>query len=237
MQSRLEQFIEWLEQSKTHEDLQRATEELRELYDVKHIVYHWVNSKGERYGAGTYTPEWVERYLEMDYLRMDPVIIGCLQRFNPVNWKDLDWTAKAAKAMFADALAYGIGNQGLSLPMRGPSGQFAIFTLNKETNDEEWDAFIEKNQRDLTIIAHEFNKRALHFKTVPEDFQKPSLSPRELSAMTLLAKGMSRGQAAAELSISEHTFRVYVEGSRHKLGALNTTHAVACAIKEGLIVV
>ena len=64
MQSRLEQFIEWLEQSKTHEDLQRATEELRELYDVKHIVYHWVNSKGERYGAGTYTPEWVNDILK-----------------------------------------------------------------------------------------------------------------------------------------------------------------------------
>jgi len=237
MRNRLEQFIECIDQSTTLEDLQRGTEDLRELYEVDHVIYHWVNSKGERYGAGTYSQEWVERYLEMDYLRMDPVIIGCLQRFTPVNWKDLDWTAKAAKAMFADALAYNVGNQGLSIPMRGPSGQFAVFTLNSTATDDEWDEFITKNQRDLTIIAQEFNKRALHFELTPEDVQKPALSPRELSSMTLLAKGMSRGQAAAELSISEHTFRVYVEGARHKLGALNTTHAVARAIKEGLIVV
>jgi DNA-binding CsgD family transcriptional regulator len=39
------------------------------------------------------------------------------------------------------------------------------------------------------------------------------------------------------LQISEYTLRVYVEGARHKLGALNTTHAVARALTKGLIVV
>ena len=55
--------------------------------------------------------------------------------------------------------------------------------------------------------------------------------------MTLLAIGYSRAQAADTLSISEHTLRVYVESARFKLGALNTTHAVARAISRGLVVV
>ena len=38
------------------------------------------------------------------------------------------------------------------------------------------------------------------------------------------------------MSISEHTLRVYIESARHKLGALNTTHAVARALSTGLIV-
>jgi DNA-binding CsgD family transcriptional regulator len=63
------------------------------------------------------------------------------------------------------------------------------------------------------------------------------LSPRELGAMTLLAKGFSRAQTADEMQISEHTLRVYIEAARHKLGALNTTHAVARALSRGLIVV
>ena len=38
------------------------------------------------------------------------------------------------------------------------------------------------------------------------------------------------------LAISEHTLRAYIEGARLKLGALNTVHAVARAVAEGLIV-
>ena len=64
-----------------------------------------------------------------------------------------------------------------------------------------------------------------------------ALSPREIDAMTLLAVGYSRAQVANELSISEHTLRVYIESARFKLGAMNTTHAVARAMNQGLIVV
>ena len=55
--------------------------------------------------------------------------------------------------------------------------------------------------------------------------------------MTLLAIGYSRAQVAETLAISEHTLRVYIESARFKLGAANTTHAVARALSRGLIVV
>ncbi len=55
--------------------------------------------------------------------------------------------------------------------------------------------------------------------------------------MTLLALGYNRAQVAHSLSISEHTLRVYIESARAKLGAQNTTHAIATALSRGLIVV
>jgi DNA-binding CsgD family transcriptional regulator len=55
--------------------------------------------------------------------------------------------------------------------------------------------------------------------------------------MTLIAIGYNRAQVADTLSISEHTLRVYIESARFKLGALNTTHAVARALSRGLIIV
>jgi len=55
--------------------------------------------------------------------------------------------------------------------------------------------------------------------------------------MTFLAMGYSRSQVANTLSISEHTLRVYIESARFKLGAANTTHAVARALQHGLIIV
>lgn len=233
----LDGYIDRLQSANSLEGLQFATEELRDHYGILHVVYHWVNSQGERFGAGTYSHEWVDRYLEKDYLRIDPVIIGCFQRFHPTDWKSLDWSTKAAKAFFAEAVEFGVGNQGYTIPMRGPNGQFAVFTVTHDCDDDAWDSFIQANGRDLMVIAHEFNKVALDFELGEEGMAMPALSPRELSAMTYLAKGFSRSQAAAELKISEHTLRVYIESARHKLGALNTTHAVARALSGGIIVV
>ena len=233
----LENTTEQLRHANTLEDLKDITERLRDHYAVRHVVYHWVNSKGERFGAGTYSTEWVDRYLEKDYLRMDPVIFGCFQRFHPVNWKQLDWTGKAASAFLKEAIAFGVGNQGYTILVRGPNGQFALFTLSTCASDEDWENFINLNARDLMILAHEFNKQALEFENGCDSVPNPGLSPRELATMTYLAKGFSRAQAADELNISEHTLRVYIEAARHKLGAMNTTHAVARALSSGLIVV
>lgn len=231
-----ETVFEIVQSSNDIAGLQRATEALRERLGVAHVVYHWVNSKGERFGAGTYSQHWVDRYLECDYLRMDPVIIGGLQRFDPYDWKELDWSGRAAAAFLREAISHGVGNQGYTVPIRGPLGQFALFTVSDHCDDLAWAAFIAENQRELILVAHEFNRKALDFE-VGGTMEVPALSPRELAAMSYLARGMNRAQAAAEMDISEHTLRVYIEAARHKLGALNTTHAVARALSKGLIVV
>ncbi len=233
----MEAILEELEQASELENMQGISEALRDVFKVDHLVYHWVSSNGEQYGCGTYDPEWVQHYLDKDYLRVDPVVVGCYQRFHPVDWKRLDWSSKAARAFQADAIANGVGNQGYSVPIRGPNGQFALFTVSHNCDDATWARFTESNRRDLILIAHYFNQKALDFE--PERAPEPAqpLSPREVDAMTLLAIGYSRAQVADTLSISEHTLRVYIEAARFKLGAMNTTHAVARALSRGLIVV
>lgn len=232
-----EKFLETLEQAKDLADLQTASENLRDQLKVSHVVYHWVSATGEQYGCGTYDPKWVERYLEKDYLRVDPVIQGCYQRFHPVDWKQLDWSAKASREFLIDASKYGLGNQGYSVPVRGPKGQFALFTVNHLADDAEWEKFAEQNRRDLILIAYGYNQKALEFEGDAETGPSKALSPREVDAMTLLAVGYNRAQVASALSISEHTLRVYIESARFKLGAMNTTHAVARAMSQGFIVV
>ncbi|KUF09393.1 helix-turn-helix transcriptional regulator [Pseudoponticoccus marisrubri] len=233
----LDGLLERLECAEGLEDLQIAIEDLRDSYGVDHMVYHWVSSSGEQYGCGTYPLDWINRYVEKGYLRIDPVVSGCYQRFHPVDWKRLDWSSKAARAFLQDAIGHGVGNQGFSIPIRGPNGQFALFTLSTTCSDAEWEEFTETNRRDLILLAHYFNQKALEFEPGRAPDPAQPLSPREIEAMTLLAIGYNRAQAADTLSISEHTLRVYVESARFKLGALNTTHAVARALSRGLIVV
>ncbi len=210
---------------------------LRDQFQIDHVVYHWVSADGEQYGFGTYDPAWAQRYSEKEYLRIDPVIVGCFQRFDPVDWKRLDWSSKAAQAFRKDAIAHGVGNQGFSIPIRGPNGQLALLTASHTTDDESWAEFMEAHQREWILIAHYLNQKALQLEKgrTPEPVR--ALSPRETDALTYLGMGYSRGQVADLLNISEHTLRAYIESARFKLGALNTTHAVARAITEGLIVV
>ena len=234
--TKLEDMRDHINRATALEELQRVVEALRDHYKINHVVYHWVNSVGERYVAGTYSEEWVDQYVENDYVRIDPVVTGCFQRFDPVNWKQLDWSKKLSRDFMQEAIRFGVGTQGFTVPIRGPNGQFALFTVNDTVDDVTWESFIEDHKSDLILIAHAFNERALAFEE-GSTLSLPSLSPRELSAMTLLAKGLSRAQAAEAMKISEHTLRVYIEAARHKLGAINTTHAVARALAMGLIVV
>ena len=153
MKRQLESFLEELERVSTLDEMQACTEALRDIYEIDHIVYHWVSSAGEQYGCGTYSDTWRDHYIAQDYLRVDPVIIGCYQRFHPVDWKRLDWTSKGARAFLKDALEHGVGTQGFTIPIRGPNGQFALFTLNHTCDDARWAEFTEAHRRDLILIA------------------------------------------------------------------------------------
>ena len=130
-QLKLDQFLSKLGEADALDQIQGLITGLRDSLRVDHIVYHWVRAEGEQYGFGTYDPAWVQRYVDQEYLRTDPVVLGCFQRFHPVDWKRLDWTSRAAKAFRKDAIAHGIGNQGFSIPIRGPNGQFARFRLER----------------------------------------------------------------------------------------------------------
>ncbi len=233
----LERFLERLGAVQTLEALNDEIVALRDLFEVEHLVYHSVNSTGEQYAALTYSPEWVDRYMTEDYARIDPVVQGCYRRFHPVDWKRLDWSGKAAREFLGEAVDSGVGNQGFSVPIRGPSGQFALFTVSHNSSDAAWQSYTEHHMQDLILVSHFVNQKALVLERGSDDTETPSLSPRETDALTMLALGYSRAQAADSLSISEHTLRVYIESARFKLTAMNTTHAVAKALTRGLLVV
>lgn len=238
MKEKLEGLISGLQQATTHAELQQSIVRLRDLYEVEHVVYHSVNRAGQQYAALTYKPEWVDRYIEMDYARIDPVVQGCYQRFHPVDWKRLDWSGKSVRSFMGEALDAGVGNQGLSVPIRGPNGQFALFTASACATDGQWASYSRDHVADLILVAHFVNQKALEIDQAEDDPDTvKKLSPREIDALSLLAVGYSRSQAADSLSISEHTLRVYIESARHKLGASNTTHAVAKAIAAGQIII
>jgi LuxR family transcriptional regulator, quorum-sensing system regulator RaiR len=235
MQARLEAFLERVEHTKTFEDLQACVADLRGIFDVNHVVYHSVNREGQPYALATYDAEWAHYYESEKLYQIDPVVLSAFQRFHPFNWKSLDWDRKASRQFMRDAIDGGVGNQGLSLPIRGPHGEFALFSVSHACTDAEWLKFNTDNKPSLMIVGHYLHQAARRIEHLDQHPAHVTLSPREVDALAYLGTGLNRSRVAENLKISEHTLRVYIESARFKLGAMNTTHAVALALSRGLI--
>jgi DNA-binding CsgD family transcriptional regulator len=234
-QARLEAFLEGLQRTTSIEDLRGAVIGLREIFEIEHVVYYTVNQRGEQFGAVSYDPAWVKRYIEADYQAVDPVVQGVKNRFTGVNWKGLDWSRPASRAFLRESVDAGVGNQGFTLPIWGPQGELAVMTLNHRANDAQWASFIKANMRDMLLVSHLVHQEGKRIHAEGLAATLPELAPRERDVLLLLSTGRSRGAVADALKISENTLRAYVDSARHKLGALNTTHAIALALTRGVI--
>jgi DNA-binding CsgD family transcriptional regulator len=68
-----------------------------------------------------------------------------------------------------------------------------------------------------------------------ETWKLPSISKRELECLKLTANGYTSDQIAQLLKLSVHTANQYLTNTTQKLNAVNRMHAVAKALRLGLI--
>ncbi|MGG7564653.1 helix-turn-helix transcriptional regulator [Rhodovulum sp. DZ06] len=240
MTDRIQQIVEALPEEADPVALAGLLDRLRGLYDVDNAIYYALSLGGDRageeFGAMTYAPEWHQRYEEVNYRELDPVVQAAGHGFAPVEWRTLDWTGRPIRRFLAEAHEYRVGNHGLTVPIHGPQGQLAMFTISKACTDSEWATLIPEISQDVLLLSHYIHRQVME-TTGAEAAAGPTqkLSPRERDVLTMISAGRRRAQIADALGISESTLRVYIDSARHKLGALNTFHAVALAMKTGAI--
>lgn len=235
MMTWVDTFLDRLEQTTSLAEIQDLVVGLRDDLGVEHAIYHIAGDTGREYGALTYDPEWVKHYITSKYMRVDPVVNAAFQSTGPVDWRTLNWKPRAARQLIGEAVDEGVGKQGYTVPIRGANGQFAMFSVTSFDRESAWDAFGRDNLRQMTLVGHYIHMRANELMAPLQPQQKVDLSPRERDVLSLLATGAGRPEAADRLGISEHTLRAYIDTARLKLGAMNTTHAVAAALMRGLI--
>jgi LuxR family transcriptional regulator, quorum-sensing system regulator SinR len=62
-----------------------------------------------------------------------------------------------------------------------------------------------------------------------------TITRREIEALSWSAEGKTIEDIAVLMKIAQETVKAHLDSARHKLGALNRIHAVAKAIRAGLI--
>ncbi len=233
--TKLDSFLGQLETVNKAGNIQGMIEALQNTYSVANVVYHALNLDEGPFVALTYSRKWMAHYQNKKYIRVDPVVKKATQQFHPLDWNRLDWSSRGSKAFLGDAISAGVGNQGLSIPIRGRNGQFALFTINDNESDANWSKFVAENQRDMMLISHHLHQKANEILCREDEPELAKLSVREADALTYLSRGLNRAKVAEKMQISEHTLRVYIDAARHKLGGLNLIHAISIAQSKSLI--
>jgi DNA-binding NarL/FixJ family response regulator len=90
------------------------------------------------------------------------------------------------------------------------------------------------------LIAPTVTKRLIeHFiRTAPPSAppaELDELTPREVEVLTLMARGLSNGEIAADLVLSEATVKTHVKHVLAKLGVRDRVQAVVFAYEAGLV--
>ena len=181
-----------------------------------------------------YPDEWQARYVEQRFQNKDPTLLVASHSIAPVDWQRLRGEA-SFKTIFSAAQDFGISEQGLTIPVRGPYGDIGLFSVTRNCSDREWKLLKPKILGELQHAAVHLHDHVVRSHALTQTLTHPSLSAREVEILQWVAAGKTYQDVGDILSISSRTVEVHLRSSRSKLGALTTSQAVGRAIGLGLI--
>ncbi len=206
-------------------------------YGLEHLVYFSINLPLQTdgpYYATTYTPQWVSHYFANDYAKIDPALHRTLGGILPIDWATIDKRDKSIQRFFGEAIEFGVGNQGLSFPIRGLNRETAVFSLAVNASDVEWQSYSRHYMRDFQIIGNFLHNRMIEALGIDTSPGSPLLA-REIECLRWAAVGKTKWETGECLGISERTVKFHLDQARHKLNCMNVTQAVAKALAIGII--
>lgn len=233
-------FVHDLDRARNLEDI--TTQVMRHLsqFGAEHVVAGTIPGPGPNRRQqlshslfANWPAAWLERYLARNYVLKDPIILQAKSKAAPFFWQELAPIMDAdpvAKRIMEEAADFNLV-QGFTTSLLTLDGQAVGFSLGGrrfEANPE--------TRGILTLIASYAIGRAiaLNQESSPEK-GKITLSAREREALQWASEGKADWEIGEVMNISEHGADKHMRAVRTKLGASNRTHAVAEAIRRGLI--
>jgi DNA-binding CsgD family transcriptional regulator len=187
--------------------------------------------------ATTISGKWMERYDRMHYFNVDPRFQICLHYVTPFLWDSRKAFAPQASAFLEDAARHGM-RSGITLPLRSPMGENAMFGVESPLSELPDDQRLQLAVGRMYLFASHFHDRFFHNlrkQAIGTDVRPPHASRRELEVLTLAARGHSSKRIGRELGISESTANFHIASVKHKFGVRTRSQAIAQAVHAGLI--
>jgi len=235
-----ERFVDLRDEYRGSEDKRQFFQDLVEPFGLGHVTYFGVfpqwNADQSHQLMTTYSKNWETHYFERKYDRLDPVLVQAMRGVLPFDWDQISKEDRAVRDFFGEAGEFGIPENGLSIPVRGPTGDMALFSVTSATmSKREWSAMKGFVLPDLIYLAHLVHTEVTNTLRNPKGIDPQRLTPREKEALSWSARGKTSWEIAVILGLSEKTVDFYLKNAIFKLGAANKTQAVSKAIAQGVL--
>ena len=229
-----------LEMDLTDQTLDGFIDYVRGHYGLANVAYLCPSFRGrsisDPFANMTYSDAWIEHYKSQSYASIDPVINVGARSLLPVDWARLPRGGKKIQRLFDEAREAGVGQHGVTIPVRGPTnGLWALFIATSNETETNWNARRFELVRDLVHVAHYVHQRAYNLHVEEDQVDLNAITKREIEALEWSAEGKSLADIAVLMRISLETVKAHLDSARFKLSALNRVHAVTKAIRAGLI--
>lgn len=174
---------------------------------------------------------WMARYLELDYVHVDPVCRRLLSHDMPFLWKDAPYDRDDARArqVMNEAPAFGL-DEGFAVPIYTTHGFQAAVTFSAKRLDLD-----PKARSALHLVGIYAHNAARAIIVGDPRRRRRKLSNREVECLKWASAGKSSWEISAILAISERTTNQYIASAALKLNAVNRTQAVAEALRLKII--
>ncbi|WP_372893341.1 autoinducer binding domain-containing protein [Rhodosalinus sp.] len=194
------------------------------------------SNQGERqiHGYVTYPDAWKRHYAECGFQNIDPTLITAGRSIAPVDWRRLEHERHYV-TVFEAARDFGIGDRGVTIPVRGPYGDVGLLSVTKDCALPQWDDLVPAIMGDLQSAAVHLHDSVMRSHAVSRALRHPALSTREVEILQWTAAGKSQQDIGDILGISYRTVEVHLRSARSKLFALTTPQAVARAVGLGFV--
>jgi DNA-binding CsgD family transcriptional regulator len=207
----------------------------------RYFAYHLVRPpEGARrsYYIANYPVEWVERYVERGYINRDPVVIAATRALIPFSWQNLRGNrsfSESERLIFDEGGEFQI-RDGVSVPLRGPSHAFALFSVGMSTRPRKGAAVLPYIVHEVQIFAAYLHDVVMRHLYKASTDLTVALSPRERECLLWTARGKTAWEISVILGISDEAVTFYIKAACRKLQVHSKTHATVVAIMRGIIV-
>jgi LuxR family quorum sensing-dependent transcriptional regulator len=231
-------FVQRLQQLTDYDEICRLITKELEWFGFTHVssiaLPHPGQDQSECLLMNTRPQDYVDRYIEKNYVVRDPVMTELRQTLSPFSWGDIRERRDLSKSerLILDEAREFDAHDGLTIPIITRSGSVSIFCpcgLDPDMSQRARAAL-----EIIGIYAHHALKRAVLQNQRAEAAHTP-LTPREREIMQWVACGKTDEEIADILSISTTTVTTHVEHAKQKLDAFRRTYAVVQAIRCGEI--
>jgi LuxR family quorum sensing-dependent transcriptional regulator len=234
------EYIELIQKARTPEDVCRALIDVTKRFGLTALLAGTVpgqDTPGEEQRGHVllcdWPHDWLERYVERNYVDFDPLVRYMRNKPSKVTWSDAAAQIKLDRGtpnVFCDAGAFKL-NDGFAMPLITLEGEVVMVSLGGERVDLDEHAI-----KIVELAATYAIGRAIQLATEHKTIEhRRELTPREKECMRWAAAGKSEWEISQILGISEHTSEKHLLNAKAKLGASNRVQAIAEAIRHGYI--